>query len=277
MRVVERRISVEYGSRIVIYPLFDLHLGTKKCREDKIKKVVEEIGTNPEAWWILGGDSGEFVNRSDKRHKESDLAEWLYGVDDIAQAQVDRIRELLSPIADKCLAVCSGNHENCILQHYERNVYNDVLTTIKEAGGIKEQIGVGFGGFIRLKLDRGNHTTTLVIFAQHGFGGGRKRGGHILMTDDAFGKYQCDVFVTGHRHQAHIHTHQFAMAKGMKIVSLTKIGAMAGTFRDSTVEHDEGDPGSYEDSMGYGATDVAGIKISFEPDEWKLRGEIYPY
>jgi hypothetical protein len=277
MRIVERRIPCEYGGHIVIYPLFDIHLGTKKCREDKLQKIVNEIKEDPAAYWIYGGDGAEFINRSDKRHKESDLADWLYGVDDLARAQVERLEYHLGPIASKCLAVLSGNHEQTILQNYERNVYAEIVTFIKEIKRTLDPIGIGFGGFVRLKLDRGTHTTTLTLFCQHGYGGGRKKGGHILMTDDAFSKYTCDCFLTGHRHQAHVHTHQLAEAKGLKIISQTKIGVMTGTFRDSTLTHDENDPGGYEDAAGYGATDLSGVKIIFEPDGNKLSAMIYQY
>ena len=277
MRIVERRIPYTYGDKFILYGLFDIHLGSRRCREDKLAKVISEIASNPNALWLLGGDSGEMINRSDPRHKESELADWLYGKDDIVRAQVDKITECLNPIASKCIAVLCGNHEGMILKHYERNVYSDILTDIKDAGNITTQIGVGYGGFVRLKFDRGNHTSTLMLFAQHGYGGGRKQGGNILNTGDSLGNYDCDIFWTGHRHRCHLHTKSVAVARGMKIVNVTKLGIMSGAFRDSTMGHDENDAGGYEDMAGYGASDMSGVRVTFVPDENRVEGTIFQY
>jgi hypothetical protein len=279
MRVIERRI--ETGGRadwVAIYPLFDIHLGTSRCREDKLKRVIAEIKQNANAYWIGGGDYAEFITRSDPRHKESDLAAWLHGKDDIARHQVQRFIELITPIADRCIGVLSGNHEAQILRHCERNVYGNVLESIKDASGQRGQLGLGYGGFIVLRIERGgHHTHTLTIFTEHGYGGGRTKGSDVLNSQRIFAHVGCDVYLTGHRHKAHLIPHtRIELVEG-KAREMVKISAMPGSFRERVTEHDEDDPGGYEDMACYPAGDQAGVRIWYRPSGNELRGEVYSY
>ena len=279
MRTIEQ--NIETGSRseaITIVPLFDIHLGSCRCREDKLQTVIESIQKTDNTYWIYGGDGADFITRSDPRHKESDLAKWLHGEDDIAQVQCQRLVKLLTPIADKCIGVLSGNHEAQILRHYERNVYAFILEAIKDAGGHKEQLGLGYRGFITLRIRRAKqHTTTLQIFTEHGFGGGRLKGGDVLNSQRVFAYFDCDVYLAGHRHKAHLIPHSMISVRGKTIKRATKIAAMPGSFRDITLSHAESDPGGYEDMKAYPPGDAAGVRIHFEPDAGILRGEIFPY
>ena len=279
MRAIERRIEVKGRSEMItIVPLFDLHLGAARCREDKLQSVIEDIRQADNTYWIGGGDYCDFINRSDPRHKESDLAKWLHGEDDIAKVQCQHLLKLLVPIADKCIGVLSGNHEAQILRHYERNVYAFILEAIKDAGKHTEQLGLGYRGFITLRIRRAEqHTTTLRIFAEHGFGGGRLKGGDVLNSQRVFAYFDCDVYLAGHRHKAHLIPHSMISVRGKTIKRTTRIAAMPGSFRDITLSHEESDPGGYEDMKAYPPGDAAGVRIHFEPDAGILRGEIFPY
>jgi len=279
MRTIERRITVSSRSDVItIVPLFDLHIGTARCREDKLKAVIEDIRQSKNTYWLGGGDYAEFINRSDPRHKESDLARWLHGEDDLAKAQCQHLLKLLVPIADKCIGILSGNHEGQVLKHYERNVYAFILEAIKDAGGHKGQLGLGYRGFITLRINRdGHHINTLTIYAEHGWGGGRLKGGDVLNSQRIFAYFDCDLYLAGHRHKAHLIPHTMISARGKHIKRATKLAAMPGSFRDVTLSHAEDDPGSYEDSKGLPPGDAAGVKIYFEPDSRILRGEIFPY
>lgn len=278
MRVVERRIEVTSRTdEIALYGLFDIHCGSVRCREDKLKRIIDKIKINPGAYWIGGGDFCEFINRNDPRYKESDLAPWLHGKDDIAEEQIKHLITLLAPITPQCIGVLSGNHESAILKHHERNVYSRILDAVKDMGGIKNPVGIGYGGFIRLRIVRGKHITTLTIFAEHGYGGGRLKGADVLNSQRIFAYYDCDVYLAGHRHKAHVIPHTRIEIAGHKARELIKIAGMTGSFRERVTEHDEHDPGGYEDEKGYPPGDTAGVLITFNPDKIELRGEVYPY
>jgi hypothetical protein len=279
LRAIERRIDYPgRGEWLTLYPLFDLHTGTRRCNETKLRRVVAEIAADPLAYWLYGGDGGEFINRKDPRHKESDLAPWLHGVDDLARAQVEYLKDLLVPIAPKCLAVLSGNHEAQMLKHHERNVYAEILTAIKDAAGHRGPLGLGYRGFVRLRCQRSTHAiTTLTICAEHGFGGGRLKGADALQLGRAFMAYACDVYLVGHRHHAMVTPHAVQQVRGQRVRTIHKLAAMVGTFRESDTPHDETDPGDYGDMANYPPADIAGVRVRFQPDEFALRGEVYAY
>jgi hypothetical protein len=279
MRVIERHIEVGGRSEwIVIYGIFDAHTGTVRCREDKLKQIVSEIAVNKNSYWIGGGDMAEFIIRSDPRHKESDLAPWLHGKDDIAKVQIEHLAEIVTPIAPQCLGLLCGNHEDEIFKHHERNVYSDILSAIKNSCGHNEQLGLGYDGFILLRDRRGNHhTDTLTIFTEHGYGGGRLKGGDVLNSQRIFANVDCDVYLAGHRHKAHLIPHTKVQVIEGRAREVIKLAAVAGSFRERVTEHQEDDPGSYEDRKGYLGGDMAGIKIWYHPSNHELRGEVFAY
>jgi len=279
MNVVERHITYPgRGHWATLYPLFDLHTGARRCNEKKLKRVIKEIADDPNALWIGGGDYAEFINRKDPRHKESDLAPWLHGVDDLARAQVGFLCELLTPIAPKCIGMLCGNHEGMLLKHAERNVYWEILTAIKDASGHRDELGLGHHGFINLFFVRAERAVTrLTIMAEHGFGGGRLRGADALQLGRAFMAYDCDLYMVGHRHRAMVVPHSMSVVRGKQAVTVQRLACMVGTFRESNTRHNESDPGDYADAMNYPPADIAGVKIRFNPDLFQLRGEVYAY
>lgn len=279
MRAIERHIRYPgRGEWIEIVDLADIHGGTKRCQEKKLDAAIQYIATHDNTWFGLGGDPLECIVRRDTRYNESEIAPWLYGVQDIAAAQVDWLCEKVRPIAHKCLWVNCGNHEGQLLIHNEVNAYAHIVKFIKQVGGIQEQIGLGYRGFLLLRTKRSTRAcTTLTVFAEHGWGGGRLRGANVLNGDRIFGSFECDVFLSGHRHMAHVNPHTVAIPRRNRVMTVTKIAGYTGTFRDSTLPHDEMDPGGYEDMKGYNPADVAGVKIRFQPDSFELRGEVWPY
>ena len=275
MRTIERRIEYEgRGTWFTFYNLTDIHGGSVHCAEKKLDKIIAEINDDPYAYWGEGGDPLEYITRSDPRHKESELAPWLHGIDDLATAQEEWLFEKLRPIAGKCLWVNSGNHESAIFRHTERNVYSNIVTFLKQAGGLqKERIGIGYRGFVRVRFHRPDHTNTLNIMAEHGWGGGRMKGGHVNKTTRIFGYFDCDLYFAGHAHQCHALPHTMATTRG----DVVKFGCVSGTFRGNSVKVNEMDPGCYEDERGYNPTDVMGVRVRYNPDSKEMTATVFPY
>lgn len=68
MRVLRRETySVGRADEFRIYPLGDIHLGAAACDEDKFKRLVERIASEPTSKWIGMGDYADFINRSDPK------------------------------------------------------------------------------------------------------------------------------------------------------------------------------------------------------------------
>ena len=243
MRVIER--TIEYHSTtdvVTITPLGDLHLGNAACDERLVKRVVQQIADDPLGYWIGGGDYCDFINRKDWRYRETATASWLHGVDDLAKRQIERARDELEPIRDKCLGLVRGNHEGEILKRYERDVYSALVDALKPSHNVPIRLGVQ--GFIRLRLtcvssgDVRYNTQTFVIYCHHGYGGGRLEGGHALALGRVFKTYNCDIALMWHRHKRHVIDQvQLQPAKrGDKIKERYQVAAFCGAFLQSYSE-----------------------------------------
>jgi hypothetical protein len=116
LEVIERTIDyMMNAAEHKLYPLGDIHLGTKHCTESDIQKTITEIKDNPQAIWIGMGDYGEFITPNDKRWDSKSIADWLKDEqDNIAEVQTEHLQKLLEPIANKCIGLIEGNHEDAI-------------------------------------------------------------------------------------------------------------------------------------------------------------------
>lgn len=237
MRVLTHRIM--YPSRSDVYrivPIGDIHFGNALCDEQMLIDLVAEIKRQPNTYWGGGGDYCDFINRSDRRFQESQLAPWLHGRDDIVGAQIERLTEILGPIKDKCLWLARGNHEDQVLKKYERDVYYELCQRLGSTD--KRSLALGYRGFMRLRFSRrritpGHGSTfTFVFFVHHGYGGGRLEGAKALKLGRLPKNYRADVYLYGHDHsRMAFPTEQLRVAgKADRVVSRIVWGCTTGTF-----------------------------------------------
>ena len=179
-----------------------MHLGCALCDEALLDETIERIAADPMAFWIGGGDYCQWINRKDPRHKESLMAPWLHGVDDVAAEQRARLIHKLKPIAPKCLGLLSGNHEEAIKKHYERDVYMRLVEEMSDG----RELMLGLTGFLTVILHRpnSNDCKRVVFYLHHGYGGGRMDGGKALTLGRLAASYQFDVAFMGHVHTRHV-------------------------------------------------------------------------
>ncbi len=96
----------------------DLHLGSKNCDLDLVKKVIKWTKEH-DAWWIGMGDWLEHATRHS-------VGSGVYDQTLTINQQIELATSLFQPIADRCLGLLKGNHE-------ERGVKgdgNDTMSTI---------------------------------------------------------------------------------------------------------------------------------------------------
>lgn len=203
--------NIEYPSRsdtFKICPLFDVHLGSLACDEKLLKRDIAEIERTKNALVILGGDMIDAVNHMDtKRYVPSKLAPWCRGSDDVMMEQIDMLTKYLAPIRDKIVAVIEGNHESAASKHNARSIFRDICGRIAGLDGRASQIALGVEGFLVLRFVRKSPgqkvkgaSWPMVIYARHGYGGGRKKGGKINNLADLLYAYDCDLALSGHIH-----------------------------------------------------------------------------
>ena len=205
MNILRRTIRHESRSDVFsLYPLGDIHLGNIGCDEEYFKSIVDRIAQDDNALWIGLGDYCEWINVKDPRFEFSSMPDWIKVKDlsDLANAQRSRFLDIVEPIADKCIGLVKGNHEDTIQRYTERAVYNEIVADVKSKMSAQvDKLGLDYCGFIQLKFDRGGHHTWLpTIFAHHGWGGGRKKGGKVNKLEDLMLTFEADVTLIGHHH-----------------------------------------------------------------------------
>lgn len=196
IRCVRRSIVHESRADVfTVVPLGDIHLGNEACNEKLLAETIKRIADDPHCYWVGMGDYCDFINRNDKRHDEESLPQWLWGIQDLAAVQRDRIIDYLTPIAPKCLGLVEGNHERDIRLRWERDVY----TVLAEKLGTR---CIGPMGFVRLSFARsGMSKHTITLFATHGWWAGRLMGAGALNLERIVGWTNADVVLAGHDHK----------------------------------------------------------------------------
>lgn len=262
-------LSQPADAEYVLYPIGDFQIGNVNVNEKLLEGVIKEIEKKPNAYWIGMGDYGDYINRSDRRFNPRALAPWIstYDLGDIAAAQLRRLEQLLTPIASKCLALLNGNHEDDNYLHYERDVYADLVTMIKQKGGFpaEHQLALGYQGYLQLAFyqrpdkQAGRRFT---ISLHHGFGGGKRIGSKMNNMELWLWTHDCDVAVFGHTHNSGaIPAGVEYVDAGHKIRTKCRYGAYSGTF---LVDKNLGVDG-YEVKKGMLPLPYGGCRIHIRP------------
>lgn len=268
--------KIFYGSRTTQYrivPVGDVHIGARGCDEELLRTVVKSIQETENAYWIGMGDMCEFINVGDRRFDAEMLANWIDVADlvDLARVQVERFVDIMSPVADKCLCLLEGNHERAIRRHTERDVYREIVSRIKGAGGFKstEPLALGFTGWLQLLFRRTKEgerpagTKIINMHLHHGFVGGRLAGGKALNMQRWLWTHNADLCLWGHSHNTGIQPEAVERIDSRgNVHTVTRRGAFTGTFLHSG-GHKKGS--SYAEIKGYFPLPVGGVLIELRP------------
>lgn len=255
MRVIRKDFyGLSRDSEIVVVPIFDVHLGAEACDEKRLAGVVKTIAARDNYYWIGGGDYCDFINRKDPRFDVESLASWCRNKPDIVGEQFKRFKEVFRPIAGKCLSLVKGNHEDSILRHYERDIYSDIVTWMKDEAGMKNDavLGAGVYGWLLLGLYRSKRRqergTTVKINLHHGFTGGRLAGAKALNLQKWLWTHECDIALQGHSHNSEMQVEQVeGVSDQGEPWSKRRFGIFCGTFLNSVGAGD----GTYSEQKGY--------------------------
>ena len=186
----------------------DVHLGNRHCDEKTLKALAARLVDEPNTYWVGLGDYCEFIDMHDSRFDPEELAVWMFGateLSDIAKAEVERFLSIMGPTREKCLALCSGNHEEKILQHSEHDVYSTILDGLSVQG---QEHRLDHRGFLSWRFGQSSDakrggSTTFHFFLSHGSGGGGTPGATANRVDRLAAQVDgVDVVVSGHTHRA---------------------------------------------------------------------------
>ena len=270
--------TLYYPSRsntFTLYHLTDTHVGHRGCDERLLKETVAAIAADEFAFWGGGGDYIDAIPRKgDKRYRESSLAPWLSGVDDVVKREEDRFLDICKPIANKCLYMVKGNHEDTILSYYDSDPYRHIVKQIAEWSDRKiEDIALGWEGFINVTFRRGEKddyggSWRMTLYTHHGAGGGRKAGGHALRLEEMLLTYDADVILTGHRHIQQVVSKQTVGPNGHSYKMRERVGMFCPSTLQSYLDADtDGLPrDNYPETKNLPPTSTGIARIEIKPD-----------
>lgn len=184
---------------------YDLHIGSKKCDHQEIARRISYVQNTPNAYAILGGD---LINNSTKDSVGDTYTEVCSPME-----QCKAVIELFTPIADKIVAMTSGNHER---RSYKKEGV-DLSLYIAGMLGIQDRYDsagclafIKFGKKTKLnELEKMNGTKTrpqcqplvYTVYFTHGDGNsGRTIGGKANGLERRGDIIDADVVIAGHTH-----------------------------------------------------------------------------
>lgn len=188
MKSVKVDLPSELDS-IEIEPMYDLHIGSKKCDYKEIQRRIARIKDNPNIYCILGGD---IINNSTKTSVGDVYEEPLTPMQQIKKAVT-----LFEPIKDKIIGVVSGNHER---RSYKTEGIDLTYFLCSELRITDKYDYAGVVIFLRFGDDIRHRKMCYTIYATHGSGGGSTIGGKANKLSKTGAIINTDVVIVGHTH-----------------------------------------------------------------------------
>ena len=181
-------IQSQYGEfpRLNIYPLGDVHIGSKEFDEELFLKWRECVMNDPYGAVVIIGD---MMNMGLRNSRSNVYEETLSPME-----QKEYCYELLEPIANKIIGGCSGNHEYRAVKEVGMNPLYDVFCRLRIEERYREN-----ACFLKVTVGKqGSNPITYGLVLTHG----------SSKTKDekwTYGVDGCDCFISGH---THLGTHQ---------------------------------------------------------------------
>ena len=169
-----------------IYPLGDVHIGSKEFDLELFNQWIEMVKNDPNGAVVIIGD---MMNMGLRNSKSNVYEEKLSPME-----QKELCYELLLPIADKIIGGCPGNHEYRAVKEVGTNPLYDVFCRLRIEDRYRENVC-----FIKLTVGKqGKNPNTYGVVLTHG----KSKNKDELWTYSVDG---CDCFISGH---THLGTHQ---------------------------------------------------------------------
>lgn len=184
--------------RIVIYIFADWHIGDKNCDMVAIRKQIDEVRNNPNAYIICNGD---LMNNATKTSVSDCYAEEIPPME-----QIKLLAGLLEPVKDRILIWTQGNHEARTYRNDGIDLTAIVANMLGKLDAYCREGGVLFLRFgeqsCGAKETGGTEVRRMcyTVYVTHGSGGGRKEGAKAIRLADMASTVDCDIYVHSHTH-----------------------------------------------------------------------------
>ncbi len=183
-----------------IAPLSDCHYGNPLFSEHHFIRTIRTINSKPFIFTILNGDLIECTTKT----SVGDIYEQIGD----PQEQRDWMIERLRPIKHKILGMTMGNHEMRIKQS-GIDICRDIATALDipyRPEGITTRVMFGSG-------NDGHPDRPYIydIYATHGYGGARTKGGKSVKVERSGHFVHADVYLMSHDHEVNVAEDNYLM------------------------------------------------------------------
>ena len=176
--------------QVKVHTFADWHIGDAACDMAKIKKQIDEVKEDPNAYCILNGD---LVNNATK-NSVSDC----YSATMSPMEQIETLVEMLTPIKGKILAITTGNHERRTYKSDGIDIIKLVAQQLKLTDRFSDTGAVLYLRFGWNAARKRKHWYS--FYVAHGCGGGRKAGGKVNRLEDLVAIVDVDIYIHSHTH-----------------------------------------------------------------------------
>lgn len=234
------------------------------------------------AFWIGLGDYADFIGYTDAKRFDPDaVADWISVKDlgRLGQRSIERVRQLLLPIKDKCLGLLVGNHE----RKYE-------IATQQESqlhGWLCSELGVPMLGYCCLvdlvfsrapgkahiaKESSGTSSQTFRLFAHHGAGYANTPGGKLNRLIGFMDSFDADIYLAGHTHDrtAKRITSLGANEDCSKLRQRVKVGVISGSYLKTYEETTT----TYGEQKAYRPVALGASRVTIKPETREILADI---
>jgi len=270
-----------------IWNLADIHLNSKACAINKVKRDIQRIKDDPYSFWVGGGDYAEYISHSDQRRFEPDNVTDDLKVSDLGKlgsVSMNKVAELLKPIAHKSLGLCVGNHETAYMKRYEQ--YNLHEELCKKLGSSKlnmayssffDVVFIRKTGYNKPKLFWSNPFTgcdrqKFRFFIHHGAGGSVTPGGKLNKLIQFMEYFEADVYMIAHVHGLSAQRLVKIGANDMcnKLTEKERIGVITGCYLKT---YSQGIT-TYGEIKGYRPSKLGAVSIIINPFKREMNAKI---
>jgi len=261
MEVIEKVIKHKYKARIKIYPLGDIHCGTRHCAEDRVRRQVEAIAKEDDAYWIGMGDYGEFITQRDPRWDFNVISPWVRP-SNIATDQTNWLADLLTPIKHKCIGLLDGNHEITLKMHSDTDA----------TANLCEKLDVPYLGYscwvvFNFQRTKTSHHIIKGVFT-HGTGNAVTKGAKLNKLERFMNSFEARIYGYAHMHEIITDTKAYmSLSESGQIKERERVGAVTGCWFRT---YSQGVSASYGEMKCYPPTVMGCPRFIIMPDESKV-------
>jgi len=180
----------------------DWHWDNPKCLRKILRKHLEEAKKKNAPIFLNGDIFCAMQGKGDPRGSKSDIRE-EHNKADYLNALVNTAAEWMAPYASNIVAIGEGNHETAVLKNKEFSLIPALVGALNAKTGSNIH-AMGYGYWVKFKLNLANTRGSINTYITHGSGGGGPVTKGVIQTNRrAVYLPDANYIVSGHVHEGY--------------------------------------------------------------------------